>query len=538
MLVTSMIAVLMLASLTPAAQATPPEPDFGPIIDDYASYDGQSTCDPAAKPGVTAFMNMVLADQPSTGNYGISRNCNIGGTSEHKEGRAWDWRVYVGNPAADTILNWLLATDQWGNAHALARRLGVMYAIWNQQIWRAYRPWDGWQPYGGSNPHTDHVHFSFSWAGARSETTWWNPVSGDLEPQDGRRIHGDFTGDGRADLGVLYNYGNNHIRIWILRSNGSGFGAPELWHDSGPGAWVADKTRLVAGDFTGDGRDDLGVVYDYGASHTKVWVFPSNSAGNGFDPMLGYHDGGIGGRSLFTSRWMAGDLDADGDDDLIAFENKGNARVVIAAYINSGSNLGDPEIWHDSGSGNWDWNRSKVVTGEFTGDGRADIVTLYDYGNNHIRFWATRANTSGNGFLPNYLWFDSGPGNWDWNQTVLSAADVTGDGKTDLINMYDYLNWHQRFWVLPTNGAGTGYQWMRLWYDSGPGNWDPRQSRTVADDFSGDGFADVAIMYDYGNLHTRFWNLTTIGLGSLFDEVRLWYDSGPGNWRAEDSYTF
>jgi hypothetical protein len=39
---------------------------------------------------VLAFRKKVLATYPKTSNAGISRDCSIGGQSEHKEGRAWD----------------------------------------------------------------------------------------------------------------------------------------------------------------------------------------------------------------------------------------------------------------------------------------------------------------------------------------------------------------------------------------------------------------------------------------------------------------
>jgi hypothetical protein len=106
----------------------------------------------------------------------IGRTCDST-VSEHFEGRALDYGLNVNNAGeraiANDFLNWLLATDQYGNRHAMARRLGVMYIIWNRQQWRAYRPAEGWQPYGGSNPHTDHIHISFIWAGALRQTSWW-----------------------------------------------------------------------------------------------------------------------------------------------------------------------------------------------------------------------------------------------------------------------------------------------------------------------------------------------------------------------------
>ncbi len=66
----------------------PQAPSFGPSIDNYASYVGQTKCDPVAKPGVIAFKNLVLATYPCTTSSGIERSCSVGGTSEHKEGRA------------------------------------------------------------------------------------------------------------------------------------------------------------------------------------------------------------------------------------------------------------------------------------------------------------------------------------------------------------------------------------------------------------------------------------------------------------------
>ncbi|CAM5494406.1 hypothetical protein SRIMM317S_00106 [Streptomyces rimosus subsp. rimosus] len=48
-------------------------PDFGPRIDPYAPYDPQRDCDPAAKPGVTGFRDLVLAAYRDTRDLGISR---------------------------------------------------------------------------------------------------------------------------------------------------------------------------------------------------------------------------------------------------------------------------------------------------------------------------------------------------------------------------------------------------------------------------------------------------------------------------------
>ena len=140
-------------------------------------YVGQEICDPVAKPGVRAFSTLLLNTYRTTSSLGITRDCGSGGQSEHKEGRGWDWGVNAFDPAqkdiADSVVMWLLAPDANGNTHAMARRTGLMYMIWNGYIWKAYAAQQGWQPYTGPNPHTDHVHFSFGWNGARQVTSFW-----------------------------------------------------------------------------------------------------------------------------------------------------------------------------------------------------------------------------------------------------------------------------------------------------------------------------------------------------------------------------
>ncbi|MGA5406798.1 hypothetical protein ACPCSC_05975 [Streptomyces lavendulocolor] len=208
----------------------PTTPDFGPDIDPYAPYEPQRDCDPVAKPGVTGFRDLVLAACAGTTSLGISRACGSGGQSEHKEGRAWDWGVDAGRQAhiADDVIGWLLATDRHGNPHALARRFGIMYMIWNRRIWMANRPDAGWQPYRGPNPHTDHVHFSFSWAGARRATTWW---TGGTAP---RTV-------ARTSVGVpsVVDTGAGMVLLGVDTSGG----VVHRWQNAPGGAW-SDWTPL------------------------------------------------------------------------------------------------------------------------------------------------------------------------------------------------------------------------------------------------------------------------------------------------------
>jgi hypothetical protein len=159
------------------AAAAPPSVTPGSAIEALSPYQGQRLCDPVARAGTMGFRQLVLAAYPGTGDSGITRSCTVAGASEHKEGRAWDWRVSTANPEHDRqvadLTAWLLAPDQHGNTAAMARRLGIMYMIWDSKVWKSYQADRGWQRYTGGSPHTDHVHFSLSWAGAYGRTSYW-----------------------------------------------------------------------------------------------------------------------------------------------------------------------------------------------------------------------------------------------------------------------------------------------------------------------------------------------------------------------------
>ncbi len=169
-----------------AAAPVPQTPASLPAdLEAFQPYVGQAGCDPVAKPGVTAFQTLLMNTYRDTGTLGIVRDCGIGSQSEHKEGRAFDWAVSVNNAnhvaEVQAVTDWLTAPDSEGRRAANARRFGIMYMIWNNRIWKAYDDTKGWQAYTGSDPHTNHVHFSFGWAGARKATSWW---TGTVAPVD------------------------------------------------------------------------------------------------------------------------------------------------------------------------------------------------------------------------------------------------------------------------------------------------------------------------------------------------------------------
>ncbi len=154
-------------------------------IEDYADYVPQQRCRPKAKPGTKVLGRWIVRSQGGAFG-GISRSCKHGGTSEHKEGRAFDWTLDAtrkkDRQRAAAFLRLIRAADKAGNPDARARRMGIMYVIWNDHMYSAwdrferepYRPCPSKQKCSKTARHRDHMHISLSRPGGRGRTSWYD----------------------------------------------------------------------------------------------------------------------------------------------------------------------------------------------------------------------------------------------------------------------------------------------------------------------------------------------------------------------------
>ncbi|HEX5918150.1 MAG TPA: hypothetical protein VFY76_09865 [Nocardioides sp.] len=154
-------------------------------MEPYAGYQPQTTCKRTPKPGVLMLADWLVA---RGGGYGpISRACAGSSTSEHKESRAFDWLLDATDPAdaalAAALLDEVLAPDDTGQPHALARRMGIMYIIWDDTMYASYDGFvakrylsSGCRTRRACSPtlrHRDHLHVSLTRKGARGRTSWY-----------------------------------------------------------------------------------------------------------------------------------------------------------------------------------------------------------------------------------------------------------------------------------------------------------------------------------------------------------------------------
>ncbi|HEX2785521.1 MAG TPA: M64 family metallopeptidase [Ilumatobacteraceae bacterium] len=275
---------------------------------------------------------------------------------------------------------------------------------------------------------------------------------------------GDFNGDGKDEvvvfngddwvmpyLGLLADDGANGLRL-IARYDGDipGWGG------------LAKNDKFYVGDFNGDGKDDLYVFN--GLDWSMTYVAMLRSTGTGFT-LVRRFDGDIPGWGGLAKndQLHVGDFDGDGKDDLYIFNGPDWSMPYVGMFRASASNLtmvrrfdGDIPGWGGLAA------NDQLYVGDFNNDGRDDLYIFNgpDWSMPYLGMF----RSNGSDLLSTHRYDGDVPG---WGGLAAHdrfiAADVNGDGKTDLIAI-NTQDWAEEYLGrMISNGSSLGADFTGDW---------------------------------------------------------------------------
>ena len=286
----------------------------------------------------------------------------------------------------------------------------------------------------------------------RGDGTFQPPVTYSLGSTDiYALVAGDFNGDGTQDLAAVGYSGG----LLILAGKGDGtFQAPVTYELKLPdSAW-----KMIAADFDGDGNLDLAM-----GGSTFVRILLGNGNGTFQPPTT------ITGGTFYGNALTAGDFNRDGKPDLVA----GAPSNGLAILIGNGDGTFQPAVNYPGSYGN---GIRSVAVADMNGDGLADIVTCYIWG---IDVFLGK----GDGTFQNPLGQSPSVGGH------IAIGDFNGDGKLDVASN-DYTG--AKALIFLGKGDGTLAAAVQYQTSSVYGN----VGQMAAGDFDGDGKTDLAAATD------------------------------------------
>ena len=187
---------------------------------------------------------------------------------------------------------------------------------------------------------------------------------------------GDFNGDNKADVAVLYGDSRPEPQrgdVMVATSKGIGFNAVTKWNDL---MCLAGQMCKV-GDFNADGKDDI-VIFNpvqvgfYAAGNVLVAL----STGTSFAPPTLWQPLFCVGAQVCA----VGNVDGVGGDDIVLFRRSADPGSftgdVEVALSNSLNGFSSSQRWQDF----FCINNEECQVADVNGDGAADIVTFVKTG--------------------------------------------------------------------------------------------------------------------------------------------------------------
>lgn len=252
----------------------------------------------------------------------------------------------------------------------------------------------------------------------------WTSKPGVFDWEHQKMVSGDFNGDGHYDLGFFYAPQDGRDALWVFLTKKDGGFSTAKWWESKPGGFSLDRTKVSSGDFNGDGRTDIALMYNYMSGPPVIWVFAARQKG-GFQEMRWWK----ASWSTFKFdrvKMVSGYFNRDDKADIGVFYNEPNGSSSLISFTSNGSNAFPPKLLWRSKPGGFQWGKAKVMSGDFNGDGLSDMAFLYGYDDGHSALF-TFSNDPRNGFKQ-CLWWSGASGGYNWDNAMSVNQDLTEGG--------------------------------------------------------------------------------------------------------------
>ncbi|WP_435280073.1 FG-GAP repeat domain-containing protein [Streptomyces sp. 1222.5] len=254
------------------------------------------------------------------------------------------------------------------------------------------------------DPNSGSMAVAFSLSGGNFQTPGGQPSSfaGLAGDANAKVVVGDFNGDGKDDVAAVGNTGWTGIKV----ATSTGAGAFSVT-SAEPGGqfmtWAADSAaKLVAGDFNGDHKDDLLLYgkkcWTQGPDSCAKAIPVAYASATGFvaeqHPFVtGYDKAAANSDDNETADVVAGDYNADGNDDLVIFSSLKHPLQAdeVLSDVNFLTLNGSAGFGAQMVNSTRDQLLPKVISlgatplaGDFDRDGKDDIVVVGRFDDNKM----------------------------------------------------------------------------------------------------------------------------------------------------------